>query len=87
MSGCGTPTGKSSILRAGSGNIQSAPCMQLEMSRSAINSASVWRRRPEIAHHGFVLSQGRVVASGTARELAEDAEVCSASVAKRGRKA
>ena len=28
-----------------------------------------------IAHHGYVLSQGRVVASGTAKELAENAEV------------
>ncbi|MFA5914629.1 MAG: ABC transporter ATP-binding protein [Burkholderiales bacterium] len=31
-----------------------------------------------IAHHGYVLSQGRVVASGTARELAENAEVRAA---------
>ena len=28
-----------------------------------------------IAHHGYVLSQGRVVASGTAKELGENAEV------------
>ena len=28
-----------------------------------------------IAQHGYVLSQGRVVASGTAKELAENAEV------------
>jgi len=31
-----------------------------------------------IAHHGYVLSQGRVVASGTAEELAENAEVRAA---------
>jgi len=31
-----------------------------------------------IAHHGYVLSQGRVVASGTAKELAENAEVRAA---------
>ena len=31
-----------------------------------------------IAQHGYVLSQGRVVASGTARELAENAEVRAA---------
>ena len=31
-----------------------------------------------IAHHGYVLSQGRVVASGTAQELAENAEVRAA---------
>ncbi len=31
-----------------------------------------------IAKHGYVLSQGRVVASGTARELAENAEVRAA---------
>ena len=28
-----------------------------------------------IAHSGYVLSQGRVVASGSARELAQNAEV------------
>jgi len=31
-----------------------------------------------IAHHGYVLSQGRVAASGTAQELAENAEVRAA---------
>ena len=31
-----------------------------------------------IAHHGYVLSQGRAVASGTAQELAENAEVRAA---------
>jgi len=31
-----------------------------------------------IAHHGYVLSQGRVAASGTAKELAENAEVRAA---------
>jgi branched-chain amino acid transport system ATP-binding protein len=31
-----------------------------------------------IAHHGYVLSQGRVAASGTATELAENAEVRAA---------
>ncbi len=31
-----------------------------------------------IAHHGYVLSQGRVVAAGTAQELAENAEVRAA---------
>lgn len=31
-----------------------------------------------IAHHGYVLSQGKVVASGTAKELAENAEVRAA---------
>lgn len=31
-----------------------------------------------IAQHGYVLSQGRVVASGTAKELAENAEVRAA---------
>ena len=31
-----------------------------------------------IAHHGYVLSQGRVVAAGTASELAENAEVRAA---------
>jgi branched-chain amino acid transport system ATP-binding protein len=31
-----------------------------------------------IAHHGYVLSQGRVVASGSAKELAENAEVRAA---------
>ena len=31
-----------------------------------------------IAHHGYVLSQGRVVASGTAQELTENAEVRAA---------
>jgi branched-chain amino acid transport system ATP-binding protein len=31
-----------------------------------------------IAHYGYVLSQGRVVASGTAKELAENAEVRAA---------